>query len=129
MCLCIYSIVVAGPSVVTSLFLLALVYLYVIRRYERRWWVRREFEKRPDKNSDIEWLINADKLQIKSSLMEAELIWSAFVQVVQTRDGFIFYSNEGVFNFFPKRGFQNDSEFQRLAQLAEKHAKNFSKMS
>jgi hypothetical protein len=127
--LSIYSLSVAGPSPVPIVFLVLLLYIYIGRPYERRWHIRRVFAKRPDKNADLEWLISSDKLCFKGPRSKAEFLWTAFTKVIQTQDGFLFYPIDEIFHFLPKRGFQNDTDVQRLTQLAQEHASKFIRMS
>ncbi|HEY2114803.1 MAG TPA: hypothetical protein VGJ51_06920, partial [Candidatus Angelobacter sp.] len=87
----IYSLFVAGSSPIPIAFLVLLLYIYVGSRYERRWSIRRAFDKRPDKNADIEWLISSDKLCVKTARSKSELLWTALTKVVQTQGGFLFY--------------------------------------
>ena len=124
----IYSLVVAGISPIPIIFLVSLLYLYIGRPYERRWSIRRAFAKRPDKNADIEWLISVDKLCITSNRSRSELLWTAFAKVIRTRDGFLFYPIDQIFHFLPKRGFQNEADFERLTQLAKEQAQKFVQM-
>jgi YcxB-like protein len=124
----IYSLFVAGPSPIPIAFLVVLLYAYVGHRYERSWFIRRAFNKRPDKNAHIEWLISSDKLCVESPRAKSELLWAAFAKVVQTRDGFLFYPIDQIFHFLPKRGFLSEADFERLTQLAKQQAHKFIQM-
>jgi hypothetical protein len=126
--LSIYSLIVAGPSWHAISFLVILFYLYVGRRYEQRWLLRRKFKNHPDNHAEVEWLISPDKVRFNNPQSQSESLWTAFAEIVQTRDGFLFCRTGKIFHFLPRRGFQSDSDFQYLSQLAKVHCKKFTQL-
>lgn len=127
--LSIYSLLVAGPSWPSISFLVGLFYLYIGRQYEQRWLLRREFKNHPDNRAEVEWLISPDNVRFNNPQSRSESLWTAFAEIVQTRDGFLFYRTEKAFHFLPRRGFQSDLDFQLLSQLAKVHSKKFTQLA
>lgn len=127
--LSIYSLIVAGPSWPTISFLVVLLYFYIGRRFEQRWLFRRESKNHPENHAEVEWLISPDKVWFNIPQSRSESLWTAFAEIVQTRDGFLFYRTGRVFHFLPRRGFQSDLDFQHLSQLAKEHSKKFTELA
>jgi hypothetical protein len=84
--------------------------------------LRRQFSKRPDHNSEIEWRISDEGIKTKTNHSNAEQSWAAFAKVIQTKDGFLFYPTLRIFHWLPRSGFASDADFDRLSQLAQKNA-------
>src|SRR6185312_15606808 len=38
------------------------IWYFIVWPFERRWMIRREFARRPDKDSEVEWRISPDKI-------------------------------------------------------------------
>ncbi len=95
------------------------VYWFTLRRFERRWTVRRQFRKRPDRDIEHEWQIAADKIRTQSSLGQSEFIWQTFAKMVRTPTGLMFYAIDQMFYWLPRSGFASDAEFERCVDLAK----------
>ena len=81
---------------------------WLLRLRMLRWLVRRQFAKRPDRDMEIEWEIGPDKLLVRSPIVRSEISWKAFVKVVRTPLGIMFYPINQVFHYLPRRGFASD---------------------
>ncbi len=103
-----------------SLGLLWLLRLRMLRCLVR-WW----FAKRPDKNMEIEWEIAADKILVRNSIVRSELNWKAFVRVVTTPSGIMFYTLNRLLHYLPRRGFASDAAFEQVAALAKSNVQKF----
>jgi hypothetical protein len=121
----VYTLTHSGPdplgitsAVVGAVFLLMFPVLLPRR-------LRRDFAKRPDRNSDVAWTIRDTGLANKTTLGDSNVTWSAFVKVVQTGDGFLLYPVSQIFHWLPRHGFVNDADYQRAAELARAHATLF----
>lgn len=95
------------------------IYWFFFRRSERNWIIRRQFAKRPDRNMEMEWKIEAAKIWTHSSLGQSEFTWELFVKMVRTPEGVLFYPNDQVFHWLPRSGFVSDEEFARLVALGK----------
>ena len=93
------------------------------------WLLRRQFSKRPDGAAGIEWRISDEGLKSSTPNGKGEQNWAAFLKVVQTPSGFIFYPTAQIFQWLPRSGFASDSDFDRLAQIAQKNAGNFKRIA
>lgn len=72
--------------------------------------LRRDFAKRPDRNSEMAWTIREIGLATKSTHGSSDVAWSAFAKVVQTADGFLFYPVSQIFHWLPRHGFVSDAD-------------------
>jgi len=100
-------------------FLIAGIYWFAVRPFERRWTVRRQISKRPDRDLDIEWQVAADKILAQSALARSEVSWQAFTKVVRTPAGVLLYPFDRLFHWLPRHGFANDVEFEKFVELAK----------
>jgi len=121
MAVSVFSLVKVGPSPIPIGFIAAGIYLYAIRPFEVRWFTRRQFAKRPDNNCDVQWTVTPERICTLTTLGSSEFQWAAITKVIRTPDGFLFYPNNQIFHFLPLRGFRDDADFQRLAELASQH--------
>ena len=108
-----------SPLPVTIGFLVLGIYWFTVRPFERRWWNRRQFSKRPDRDIDVEWQVGTDKIWARSALAQTEISWRAFTKVVRTPAGVMLYPNDKIFHWLPQHGFASDSEFERFVALAK----------
>jgi hypothetical protein len=121
----LFSLLRVGLSPIPIGFVTVAIYLYLIRPFEVRWAARRQFAKRPDKNTDIQWTVSPERISTLTTLGSSEFQWAALTKIIRTPDGFLFYPNEQIFHFLPVRGFRADADYQRLAELASEHASKF----
>jgi len=108
-----------APLPVSIGFLAVGIYWFAIRPFERRWMIRRQFSKRPDRDMEVEWLCDPDKIRAQSAFGHSELGWQAFAKLVQTPVGVMLYSNDQVYHWLPRGGFTSEAEFARFVQLAK----------
>lgn len=71
------------------------------------WFWKRNFRKRPDAETDVEWVFAEDVLKTKTSIGEGTIQWKAFIKVAETRDGFLFYSMKNFFHWIPFHSFDS----------------------
>ena len=95
------------------------VYWFWVLPYERRWWIRRQFRKRPDRDTEIEWQFASDGVQVQSALAKSQIAWQAFAKMVQTPAGVMLYPNDQIFQWLPHHGFQSDANFRQFVELAK----------
>ena len=105
--------------------IIASVYWFAFRPFHFRWTVRRQFAKRPDKDSEMEWQIAPDMISIRSSRVYCELNWEALVKIVQAPSGLLLFSLEQVYHYLPRRGFASETEFEQVAELAKSRVQRF----
>jgi hypothetical protein len=101
------------------------IYWFVLRPFDRPWAIRRRFAKRPDQNLEFEWQINSEKIAIVCSLAHSEIRWEAFVKVIKTPKGLMFYPINDVFHWLPRHAFASDAEFEKAAELAKAKVRQF----
>jgi hypothetical protein len=114
-----------APLPVSIGFLAVGVYYFAIRPFERRWMIRREFAKRPDKDSEIEWQADVNKIQARSVLFHGEISWQAITKLVRTPTGIMLYSTETQYHWIPRHAFASDAEFERFIELAKSKVQKF----
>jgi hypothetical protein len=92
---------------------------WLVMRVLRKWFVRRNFSKRPDRDIDIEARAASDSFSIECSLSQGTQVWDSFAKVVRAPDGILLYPTNEIFHWFPRSGFASDADFERFATLAE----------
>lgn len=65
------------------------------------WIWKRKFRKRPNTDTNVEWLFAEDVIKIETVVGEATVKWQAFIKVVEFNDGFLFYTMENFFHWIP----------------------------
>jgi hypothetical protein len=90
--------------------------------------LRRQFNKRPDANAGVEWIISDQGIVFSTPLSKGEIQWSAFQKIVATPKGFLFMPNRQIFHFIPVRAFETPADVENLNTLARQHAKEFKEL-
>ncbi len=85
----------------------------------RRWTIRRQFLKRPDRDVIVERQVADDMIRSTCSLGQSEVKWAIFQKVVRTPEGIMLYQLERSFHWLPRTGFASDAEFERCFALAK----------
>lgn len=93
------------------------------------WLIRRQFDKRPDQDIELEWRFLPDLIRTESALGKSEAKWDAYQEIVQTPDGLLFYANRQVFLWLPRHALACDDDFTHLVRLAEQKARKFIQVS
>jgi hypothetical protein len=121
-----YGWIHSGKSMVVGIgFIVAGVYWFALRPFDRRWTVRRQFAKRPDKDLELEWQVTSDRLAVRSTAHSADITWQLIGKVVQTPPGILVYPTDQIFHWLPRHGFGGDSEFERMAEIAKSRVQRF----
>jgi hypothetical protein len=104
------------------LFIAAAIYWLFLRPGVAGWWVSRGFNKRPDANALVEWEISEEGIKTQvAGLASSELQWKLFIEVVETRDGFLFYSHKNIFHWLPFSAFERPEGIDHVRQFAKSH--------
>jgi hypothetical protein len=105
------------------------VYFFVLRRAERRWMIRRQFSKRPDKDVELEWQITSEQIQSQSVLGHSQFSWQALSKVVRTPEGVLVYPHGQMFHWLPRHGFASDADFERFIELAKQKIQRYDEVA
>lgn len=97
--------------------------------FGRRWFARRHFTRRPDRDQEIEWQIFPDRLVVHSGLGQSEFKWEALAKAVRTPNGFLLYPNDRIFHWLPRHGFDDPDDFDRLSELARVKLQKFKSLT
>ena len=109
-----------GLSIQSAVLIVMPVYFLFLRRLEARWWRRRRFAKRPDRDAMIEYRVSPDGLSsVCEGLGESDNSWRTFSRCARTPEGLLLYLNEEMFIWLPSHGFRAPEEVERCAQLVE----------
>ncbi|MDA0657687.1 MAG: YcxB family protein [Planctomycetota bacterium] len=119
------NVFLSGSSVAGLLPLLAGLFVLFQMRLLSPWLIRRQFAKRPDRDTEIEWRVSSDVLYARGAHGNSEFTWQALAKVVQTPAGFLFYPTEQIFHWIPRHGFSSDTDYDRLSQVAQQNAPVF----
>jgi len=108
-----------APLPISLGFLAGGIYWFAVRPFERRWAIRRQFNKRPDRDIELEWQVAGDKIRTQSTLGHSEFSWQVFTKMVRTPSGVMVYPNDQIYHWLPRRGFASDAEYKRFSELAK----------
>ncbi len=106
-----------GWSFPAILFPLGGIYFLVLRKYDVRWGIRRQFRKRPDRNTQVVWTLDDDVLQIKTEGSESKQKLTRISKVRKARDGYLIYPHDTIFCWLPVSAFQSDDDRARAETL------------
>ena len=95
----------------------------------RPWSLRRQFSKRPDRESEIEWRLSSEGLKARGEHSSADLQWSALAKIVRTPAGFLLYPTHQVLHWLPRDGFASDAEFEQVARMVQEKGVSFREVS
>jgi hypothetical protein len=101
------------------------LYFLFLRPLEVRFWTRRQFVRRPDKNKEIEWLFAIDRIEVSSSSANSSFTWDELAKAVYCPEGLLLYQNEQIFHWIPAHAFQSPDELDRAAEMASAALKGF----
>ena len=90
-----------------------------------RWWWRRNFNKRPDKDIEVECQFFPEKIVMDAILGHSEFIWDALYEVTQAKEGYLVFLTPQIFHWLPRHGFGNDEGYHAFAELARQRVKTF----
>ena len=122
----IYRVVAIGWALFPIALFAGGFYWLFLRRYDMAWTVRRRFKKRPDKDKIVNWTISENELHTSvEGIGEATVKWESFSKVVHAQEGFLFYANNQIYNWFPHSGFSNEKEIFRVKDLAKSKVAKF----
>ncbi|QIF02814.1 YcxB family protein [Roseimicrobium sp. ORNL1] len=117
-CMAIYH---DGPSFTAVLLLLASLYMAFFRRHYLRWNTKRQFRKRPDNGSQVNWTFTSERAQVTlSDGSKAENPWSTFVKAVLAPEGVLLYPINELFYWVPRGGFESEEVFQEFVSMVQK---------
>lgn len=115
--------IIAGASILFG------IYWFALRPFERRWTIRRQFAKRPDRDLEFVWRIAPDRIAVSSRLAQGEYAWEALTKVTRTPDGLMLYATDHIFHWLPRHGFACDDEFDRAVAIAKAKIRQFHTVS
>ncbi len=118
----IFFLGLAGLFVLTLVLSIAAVWLTrkILARNERR-----QFEKVPAAQQEIEWHFTSETITVISLLSSSVSQWHAFQKVISTPDGFLFMPDSKIFYFVPLRAFVSPRDIESLKALARLQAREF----
>lgn len=91
----------------------------------KRW----QFHRRPDVNTEIEWIFTPEEISLTSSLGKISGPWSSFHGVTTTIYGFLFFSQSGFNHFIPNDAFEPPEHIEALKVMARENARVFKEAS
>ena len=109
------------PDAVFFLLSIAGAAYWLFMRSGMSWWVSREFHKRPDANALVEWEISEEEIKTQcKGLASSEFHWKVFLNIVETRDGFLFYPHRRSFTGC-RSAFERPEGIEHVRQFAKSH--------
>ena len=108
--------------------LVYLVVLFFLRRLMVSWRLRRSYAKSPARDSEVEWQITEDTLRTAYVHGSSEQAWSAFYKAVLTPKGLLLYPQPQVYQWLPRHAFHGESEFNWVAETAQRRIPAFRRL-
>jgi dipeptide/tripeptide permease len=87
--------------------------------------VLKNYAMKPDKDLVVTYELSEDRLVCKSEVASTDLLWRAIQKVLRTPDGFLVYLTDVQIHWLPMRGFQNEADQERFAQLAKAEGEDY----
>ncbi|HWW01481.1 MAG TPA: YcxB family protein [Candidatus Acidoferrum sp.] len=87
--------------------------------------VLKNYAKKPDRGLLVTYELSEERLACKSDVASTDLAWRAVQKVLRTADGFLAYLTDVQMHWLPVRGFQNEADTERFAQLAKAKVKDY----
>jgi len=92
------------------------------------WGWRRQFKKQPAEDTGIEIQFTPSLISSNTELGKSELVWDAFIEVVEAKNGFLLFVTPQICNWLPIHSFQNDSDITAFKTLAKSKVKKYTLM-
>jgi hypothetical protein len=106
------------PSVLIMVFGIVII----VSRFFSRRVLARMFDKLPDRDADVRWQMDAERLVVETLASRTENAWSRVSNIVQTDQGFLIYYGTGMFHWLPLHSFSDASDIERFERLVYEHA-------
>jgi hypothetical protein len=120
-CIAIYSDGIQTSSVII---VLAGAYLLFLRHFEYKYFARRRFKKRPDKNKNIRIEVTEDLIKSEvEDIGKSEANWNSVFKALRTKEGIIIYPNDGIYHWLPNHAFQSEDELNQFWDLVKRKVK------
>ena len=101
------------------------VYVLFLRRLDKRIALRRQFKRRPDRNTTVVWTMRDDDFQLKTSNTDCRSDWSQITRVRKARNGLLLHSGTLTFCWLPFHAFSTDEQREAAEALLGKKVKDF----
>ena len=89
----------------------------ITSRFFSRRVLTRTFDKMPDRDADIRWKIDEERLVVETPNSRTENAWSRVSNIVQTDQGFLIYYGAGMFQWLPRHSFSDASDIDRFERM------------
>jgi hypothetical protein len=90
-----------------------------------RWRARLAFQSLPGGPQQVEWSLGPAELSNRTWNSATTFHWTAFLKVVESRNGFMLYQSAQFFNWIPGHAFASEFELRRFANLARARVPNY----
>ena len=88
-------------------------------------WARKLYAKKEDRDMTVNWEIYDDRIFSKTDRASSSTSWNRIQEIIQVREGFLLYPNDGAFQWLPVQAFHNVEEAAQFAELAQSKVKEF----
>jgi hypothetical protein len=101
----------------TSVLLLIFGIAIIASRFFSRRVLVRMFDKLPDRDADVRWQIDAERLVVETPTSRTENTWSRVSNIVQTDRGFLIHYGAGTFHWLPLHSFSDAFDIERFERM------------
>ena len=88
----------------------------------------RGFDEQPEANAIIEWKFSEEKINLRSNVGCSEVLWEAFIKVIETNEGFLFYHQKLIFHWLPYSSLQPET-IEAIRRFCQVHQVEYIKRS
>jgi hypothetical protein len=92
-------------------------YLLFFRRHDVRWTLGRQFRRRPDRDTEVVFLLSEESVSNASSVGEGNTPWSAFVKVRKGDRGYLLFPIDSIYYWLPFHAFGSVDDLVRADEL------------
>ena len=92
-------------------------YFLFFRKHDVRWTLRRRFRRRPDRDTEVVFLLDEESVSGTSPAGDGSTPWSAFVKVRKGDRGYMLFPLDSVYYWLPFHAFGSVEDLVRADEL------------
>ena len=104
------------------------VYFLLLRRYDVRWGLRRQYSKRKDQGLEVVWKLDTEGFHITTAESDLRQSWRLVEKVRKSRHGFLVYSSNASFFWLPMRALSDEGSCRQAEDLLSTMAEDYAEI-
>lgn len=103
-------------------------YILFFRKHDVRWTLGRRFRRRPDKDTEIVFLLSEEGVSYSSSVGEGRSPWEGFTKVRKGERGYLLFPNDSIYLWLPFHAFGSVDDLIRADELIRRKVADSAKV-